>query len=162
MLHDGVPHVFPKDSLPAEVKYSSSVQREELRAEAHTENRYTHETDDTVKDEHTETRQRRMTTWFLFSFSTFIFIRQMNAWKQWPRNNTTYCSDFQWKQTTSWLAQNEVQFVPWSHFVPGDLPLQGPSSEDEEHTGSCQLTHCVSRTGPASACQCGAGVPQAQ
>jgi len=36
--------------------------------------------DDSVKDEHTETRQRRMNS-ALFSFSTFIFIRQINAWK---------------------------------------------------------------------------------
>lgn len=84
--------------------------------------------DDTVKDDHTETRQRR-TNLVLFSFSTFIFIGQMNAWKRWPRNETTYCSDFQWKQTISWLAQSEVQFVPWSHFVPGDLPLQGLNSK---------------------------------
>lgn len=72
----------------------------------HQKHMHAQQRDDTVMDEHAETRQRRMSS-VLFPFSTFIFIRQMNARKRWPRNETTYCSDFQRKQFLGW---HKVQF----------------------------------------------------
>lgn len=106
--------------------------------------------DDTVMDEHAETRQRGMSS-VLFPFSTFIFIRQMNAWKRWPRNETTYCSDFQWKQTISWLAQSAVQFVLCSHFVPrsSGAEQQRPSSGTLGHATSPSLRAGQSQLLPA-------------